>query len=53
MSEWIVGRGRALARVARGEGGDALSATLQALPVIIDGLRSRGFEFKRVDELIR
>ena len=31
MSEWIVGRGRALARVARGERGDALAATLQAL----------------------
>ena len=29
--DWIVGRGRALARVARGERGDALSATLQAL----------------------
>jgi tetratricopeptide (TPR) repeat protein len=31
MSEWIVGRGRALARVARGERGDALTATLRAL----------------------
>ena len=31
LSDWIVGRGRALARVARGERGDALSATLQAL----------------------
>ena len=31
MSDWIVGRGRALARVARGEHGDALGATLQAL----------------------
>ena len=31
MSEWIVGRGRALARVARGERGDALAATLQTL----------------------
>ena len=31
MSDWIVGRGRALARVARGERGDALAATLQAL----------------------
>ena len=31
MSEWIVGRGRALARVARGERGDALAATLRAL----------------------
>ena len=27
------------------------SATLQALPVIIDGLRARGFAFKRLDEL--
>jgi len=31
MSEWIVGRGRALARVARGERGDALATTLQTL----------------------
>ena len=31
LSDWIVGRGRALARVARGERGDALGATLQAL----------------------
>ena len=31
LSEWIVGRGRALARVARGERGDALAATLRAL----------------------
>lgn len=28
------------------------SATLQALPMIIDGLRARGFEFKRLDELL-
>ncbi|KAA0212470.1 polysaccharide deacetylase family protein [bacterium] len=27
------------------------SATLEALPMIIDGLRSRGFAFKRLDEL--
>jgi peptidoglycan/xylan/chitin deacetylase (PgdA/CDA1 family) len=27
------------------------SATLQALPMIISGLRARGFEFKRLDEL--
>jgi hypothetical protein len=31
MSDWIVRRGRALARVARGERGDALAATLRAL----------------------
>jgi len=30
-SDWIVGRGRALVRVARGERGDPLSATLQTL----------------------
>jgi peptidoglycan/xylan/chitin deacetylase (PgdA/CDA1 family) len=29
------------------------SATLQALPVIIDGLRARGFAFKRLDDLTR
>ena len=27
------------------------SATLEALPMIIEGLRARGFEFKRLDEL--
>jgi len=31
MSEWIVRRARALARVARGERGDAIGATLQVL----------------------
>jgi peptidoglycan/xylan/chitin deacetylase (PgdA/CDA1 family) len=29
------------------------SATLEALPVIIDGLRARGFAFKRLDDLTR
>jgi peptidoglycan-N-acetylglucosamine deacetylase len=29
------------------------SATLNALPMIIDGLRARGFAFKRLDELTR
>ncbi len=29
------------------------SATLEALPMIIDGLRARGFAFKRLDELMR
>jgi peptidoglycan/xylan/chitin deacetylase (PgdA/CDA1 family) len=28
-------------------------ATLEALPLVIDGLRARGFAFKRLDELIR
>lgn len=28
------------------------SATLEALPMIIEGLRARGFEFKRLDELL-
>ncbi len=28
------------------------SATLAALPMIIEGLRARGFEFKRLDELL-
>lgn len=28
------------------------SATLEALPMIIDGLRARGLEFKRLDELL-
>jgi peptidoglycan/xylan/chitin deacetylase (PgdA/CDA1 family) len=27
------------------------SATLEALPLIIDGLRARGLAFKRLDEL--
>ena len=31
MSDWIVRRGRALARVAGGERGDTLAATLRAL----------------------
>jgi hypothetical protein len=29
------------------------SATLEALPMIIAGLRARGFAFKRLDELMR
>jgi peptidoglycan/xylan/chitin deacetylase (PgdA/CDA1 family) len=29
------------------------SATLEALPMVIDGLRARGFAFKRLDELTR
>ena len=28
------------------------NATLEALPMIIEGLRARGFEFKRLDELL-
>jgi peptidoglycan/xylan/chitin deacetylase (PgdA/CDA1 family) len=28
------------------------SATLEALPMIIEGLRARGFEFKRLDDLL-
>jgi len=33
------------------QGGEDRSATLQALPLVIDGLRARGFTFRRVDEL--
>jgi peptidoglycan-N-acetylglucosamine deacetylase len=33
------------------QGGADRSATLRALPLVIDGLRARGFTFRRVDEL--
>ncbi len=33
------------------QGTNDRSATLEALPMIIDGLRARGFAFKRLDEL--
>ena len=33
------------------QGGSDRSATLRALPLVIDGLRARGFTFARVDEL--
>jgi peptidoglycan-N-acetylglucosamine deacetylase len=35
------------------QGSDDRSATVDALPVIIDGLRARGFEIVRLDELLR
>ena len=41
MSDWIVRRGRALARVARDERGDALAATLQAIHD--EGMRAETF----------
>lgn len=34
------------------QGTDDRSATVEALPVIIDGLRARGFKFVRLDELL-
>ncbi len=33
------------------QGGSDRSATLRALPLVIDGLRARGFTFARIDEL--
>ena len=33
------------------QGSEDRSATVQALPLVIDGLRARGFTFRRVDEL--
>lgn len=35
------------------QGGDDRSATVAALPVIIDGLRARGFEILRLDKLLQ
>lgn len=35
------------------QGGDDRSATVDALPVIIDGLRARGFEIVRLDKLLQ
>ncbi|MEZ5993399.1 MAG: polysaccharide deacetylase family protein [Planctomycetota bacterium] len=35
------------------QGSDDRSATVDALPVIIDGLRARGFEILRLDELLK
>lgn len=35
------------------QGTDDRSATIDALPVIIDGLRARGFDIVRLDELLR
>jgi peptidoglycan-N-acetylglucosamine deacetylase len=35
------------------QGSDDRSATVAALPVIIDGLRARGFDIVRLDELLR
>jgi chitin deacetylase len=33
------------------QGGSDRSATVRALPLVIDGLRARGFTFRRLDEL--